>query len=76
VDGVGGSSTTSVGPQKIDRLRVTGSDLFAGQYGFSIEGNHNGANSQSGVTLLEVTGNTIRGAATALRTNLPNNTFV
>jgi hypothetical protein len=76
VDGVGGSSTTSVGPQKIDRLRVTGSDLFAGQYGFSIEGNHNGANSQAGVTLLDVAGNTIRGAATALRTNLPNNTFV
>ena len=76
VDGVGGSSVPSVGPQKIDRLRVVNSDLIAGQYGISIEGNHNASNYQAGVAVLDVAGNTIRGAATALRTNLPSNTFL
>lgn len=58
------------GTPKMDRLRVINSTLNCGQYGINIAGGANLANWQAGVVDLTVTGNTMSGAASALKNNL------
>jgi hypothetical protein len=65
-----------------DRIRVVGSTFPAGAYGFNIAGGANASLWSSGCQDLTVTGNTISGAASALKTNLaaigktPANSYV
>lgn len=58
------------GSPLMERLRVVDSDFNCGQYGINIAGGANLANWTAGVVDLTVTGNTMRGAATALKNNL------
>lgn len=60
----------------LDRIRIVDSTFNAGSYGIMVAGGANLSNQAAGVVTLEVTGNTISAAASALKTRIPNNTFV
>lgn len=57
-------------------LTVTGGFYVAGAYSFMMAGVPNAGPTTRGAVPLTVTGNTFAGAASALKTNLPLNTFV
>jgi len=66
---------TKVKGDPMQRLSVTGSTFPALKYGFMLFGVPHAGPMQKGVQQLTVTGNTITGAAPALKKNLPRNTF-
>jgi hypothetical protein len=66
---------TKVKGDPMERLSVTGSTFPALKYGFMLFGVPHAGPTQKGVQQLTVTGNTITGAAPALKKNLPKNTF-
>lgn len=66
---------TKVKGDPMERLSVTGSTFPALKYGFMLFGVPHAGPTQKGVQQLTVIGNTITGAAPALKKNLPKNTF-
>jgi hypothetical protein len=61
----------------MENLTVTGSKFTAGSYGIKLAGNINGGQpTPPVVNNLIVTGNTVSGAQTALKTKFPDNTYI
>lgn len=65
-----GTSLVYASGSMTERIRLRGSTFNAGQYGVNVAGGANLANWAAGCVDVDVTGNTISGSATALRTNL------
>jgi hypothetical protein len=62
--------------ERVGRVRFVNGFGTTGAYGFMGAGQANAANWTAWTDALEVTASTFTGAATALRTNLPQNTYV
>jgi hypothetical protein len=76
VDVVHDGSSFFYGTGLIDSISVANSRFNAGSYGFNLAGGANLSNQAAGVVTLNVSGNTISQAASALKLKIPANTWV
>lgn len=73
---VAGTPNTQAPAGPMGTLKFTKNRAIPSTYGFSMQGNHNGANWQAGANLMVVTGNVFADANATLKKSFPDNVFL